>query len=65
LRDIVARLEREGWREVPGTKHAQFHAVGLPIERSILDTVARTARAHGVTPSVFIEAALRDKLAAV
>lgn len=40
-------------------------AVGLPIERSILDAVDRTARAHGVTPSVFIEAALRDKLAAV
>jgi predicted RNase H-like HicB family nuclease len=40
-------------------------AAVLPIERSILDAVDRTARAHGVSPRVFIEAALRDKLAAV
>jgi predicted RNA binding protein YcfA (HicA-like mRNA interferase family) len=30
LRDIVARLEREGRREVSGTKHAQFEHVQRP-----------------------------------
>jgi len=40
-------------------------AAVLPIARSILDAVDRTVRAYGVSPSVFIEAALRDKLAAI
>ena len=30
LRDIVVRLEREGWREIDGTKHAQFEHVQRP-----------------------------------
>ena len=50
--------------ELRSTPEALDAAV-LPIAQSILDAVDRTARAHGVSPSVFIEAALRDKLAAV
>jgi predicted RNA binding protein YcfA (HicA-like mRNA interferase family) len=49
LRTIVARLEREGWRQVPGTKHAQFeHAerpavlIVLPRHRTLSPGVARS-----------------------
>lgn len=49
LRDIVARLEREGWREVPGTKHAQFEhsqrpkmLIVVPRHRTLSVGVARS-----------------------
>jgi hypothetical protein len=50
---IVARLEREGWENVGGTKHAKFRKTGhspiiVPRHRTVTAGVAKSiARAAG------------------
>lgn len=52
---IIARLRREGWEEVGGTKHTKFRKEGaatimVPRHRTVTEGVARSiARAAGGT----------------